>query len=743
MSNGGARRARASAAAMACVLAWGAVDGTARAQEADSAGDGAATPLQQIDVIGQLLRGWGGASDAVYETPGGVAEIGREAIDARGGARNAGEIFRGVAGVDAIINRQSPGVNVNIRGLQDQGRVAMTIDGARQNFQQTGHGSPNRVFIDPEFIRAVEIDKGPTSTAGGAGVIGGVVNFRTINFDDVALPGNDYGVKATATTGSNAYDFNGSLAAAAKVSEAFEIVGGLSHKKLGEYEAGKRGDEKLAKQSLPIAAYTSQDTWSWLLKARARPTDDHEITVTYNGLASDFGTGSYDKIDRDKVKAHTVVADWRWRPGNGWADLAVKGYYTRTSNDQFRPARFGGDPPDTTVKYAIDTFGGSIANTSRFSIPAFDVALTYGGEFFRDKTDTATVSIDPAANLEFTGANPLGERTVGGGFARAEFKHGEWLQILTGARYDAFKMTGSGVVFDTVGCDRRCSTPFDVDRSGGHLSPTATVGVTPVKGVQLYGSYEQGWRPPNIAESILGAQHVAGLPIYFAPNPNLKPETSRTVEAGVNLKQDGVFRDTDAFRAKVSVYRTAVDNFITQAGFTDPTGGLPFIKNVNLEKKTILKGFELEANYDAGFAFIGGSASFIRATYRPEYDDGSSNLPRGLAGIALAPKMKLTLDGGVRVWDEKITLGARMTHVTPDDETTVEESKPGDPPPTRFFDYWRYTVVDLYANAKINENFTIRASLENIRNVAYIDALGNPLTAAPGRTFTIGATARF
>ena len=49
----------------------------------------------------------------------------------------------------------------------------------------------------------------------------------------------------------------------------------------------------------------------------------------------------------------------------------------------------------------------------------------------------------------------------------------------------------------------------------------------------------------------------------------------------------------------------------------------------------------------------------------------------------------------------------------------------------------------VYANVKVNENFTVRASLENVRDVAYIDALGNPLTAAPGRTFTIGATARF
>lgn len=745
MRDGGARRTSASAAAMACVLAWGLAPAAGHAQDADSSGNEGAMTLEQIDVIGQLLRGWNGASDAVYDTPGAVAEIGREAIDERGGARNAGDLFRGVAGVDGIINRQTPGVNVNIRGLQDQGRVSMTIDGARQNFQQAGHGSSSFAFVDPEFVRAIEIDKGPTSAAGGAGVIGGVVNFRTLNFEDVALADKSYGVKATTSTGSNAYDFSGSVAAAAKVSDAFEIVGGFARKTLGEYDAGKRGEDKLAKANLPVAAYTSQDQWSWLLKASARPNDENQLTLTYTGMSTKFGTGSGEFIDKDDVQNHTAVADWRWRPGNGWADLAVKAYYTRTANDQFRPARSSGFPPETNVKYAIDTWGGSISNTGRFSLDAFDVALTYGGEVFRDKTATGVISPDANAGMEFKGVNPEGERVVGGGFVRAELRRGDWLQVLAGGRYDAFQMSGDGSSFEGTGCGATyCPTPFKVDVNGGRFSPTATIGVTPIKGFQFYTSYEQGYRPPNIMESILGGRHVSALPIYFAPNPNLKAETSRTVEAGLNVKQDGVFVEGDAFRAKLSVYRTGVDDFITEVlyGIPGPSFTRYFTRNVNLDKKTVLKGFEIEANYDAGFAYIGGSASFIDANYKPIYDDGISGQDRQLTGLALAPKRKLAVDGGLRFLDRKLTVGARATHVLPDNKSGLVE-KGGTAAPQIVFDYWKYTVVDLYANVKVNDNLTVRAAVENIRDVAYIDALGRPLTAAPGRTFTIGATARF
>ncbi|WP_245479807.1 TonB-dependent hemoglobin/transferrin/lactoferrin family receptor [Hansschlegelia zhihuaiae] len=723
---------------MTCVLTAGLSCSPLGAQEAAAEGEVA---LEELSLIGRMFFGWQGASDAVYDTPGAVAQIGREAIDDRGGARNTADILRSVSGVNAVIDRQTPGLNVNIRGLQDQGRVSMTIDGARQNFQQSGHGAPSFAFIDPELIGGVDIDKGPTSTAGGAGVIGGVVNFRTLVFDDIALPDKDYGVRVNATTGTNAFDFNGSLAAAAKVSEAFELVGAVGRKKLGEYDAGTHGDLVYDKEG-GFGKFTTQDQWSWLAKATAEVAENQKVTLAYTGLAADFGTGSGEFIDTNKVTTHTVVADWRWAPGLWWADFAAKLYYTRTSNDQFRPDR----NPDSTVgtdafsvDYKIDTVGGSLTNTSRFTIPMFDVALTYGVEYFHDKTATASVAEDPAddpTGSSFSGSNPNGERGVGGAFARAELKR-DWLTILLGGRLDAYNMTGSGVVFDglTTGCGlRSCPTPFDVDKSGARFSPTATVAVTPREGVQVYASYEQGYRPPNIMETVLGGTHPGGaLSVPFGPNPDLKPEVSRTYELGLNLKRDGLFIEGDAFRAKASVYMTDVDNYITDAYvFTDVRD---FFMNVNLTDRTRLNGIDLELNYDAGVAYLGGSATFLNSEFGDKYDAGPGNRFTELSGIYLAPKRKLVLDGGLRFLERKLTVGARVTDVLPERGLSGEL--------TGLFRYEPYTLLDLYSSYKLNDNLTFRAAIENLTDVAYVEAMAAALSASPGRTFTIGATARF
>ncbi len=726
MSNPGARRVAAPVVLMTCVLSQAFYCGEARAQEQT---DGPVM-LEEIEVIGRLREaGWLGASDAVYETPGSVAEIGREAIDQRGGARNAADLLRGVAGVDAVVDRQNPGVNVNIRGLQDQGRVNMSIDGARQNFQQSGHGASAFAYIDPELISRIDVDKGPTSAAGGAGVIGGVVNFRTLEFDDVALPDKDYGARINATTGTNAFDFNGSMAAAAKVGDAFEVVGAVGRKKLGEYEPGTRGT--LVYNGGVPTKFTTQDQWSWLLKATARPTDDQTVKLTYTGLDARFDTGGGQYTDTNKVTTHNVVADYSWKPGLWWADLSAKAYFSRTGNQQYRPPRLDAVPPygAFNVDYQIDTFGGSLTNVTRFSAPLFDVALSYGAEVFRDKTATASVgsnSDDDPNGVWFSGSNPDGQRTVGGAFARAELSRGEWLKILLGGRYDRYQMTGATTAFD-VDEGRR----VDVDMTGGRFSPTATLAVTPVKGLQVYSSYEEGYRPPNIMEAILGGQHIGGgLPTL--PNPDLKPEVSRTVELGVNFKLDGVLSEDDAFRAKAAVYRTGLDDFITLSSYG--LGGRFLTRAVNLDDKTVLKGLDLEANYDAGSFYLGGTAAFIDADYGDSFAIPVGATNGTLLNIYLSPKRKLSLDGGLRFFERKLTVGGRVTAVKPEDQIGGL---------TGTYQYTRYTLIDLYTSYKINDNFTVRASVENLRKVAYVEAMGAPLSPSPGRTFTIGATARF
>ena len=177
--------------------------------------------------------GFQGTPDWVYETAASVSVVSREAIEKKQ-PRNAYDLFSGVSGVSVAGAAQNPGVAINVRGLQDQTRVTTTIDGARQNFQQAGHGYTSNVYVDPALVRTVEVEKNAAAGVGSGGSHGGVVGFRTLTADDVLLQGENAGGWVDATRGTNAYDFNGSAALAARTSDGIDIVAALSRKHLGE-----------------------------------------------------------------------------------------------------------------------------------------------------------------------------------------------------------------------------------------------------------------------------------------------------------------------------------------------------------------------------------------------------------------------------------------------------------------------------------------------------------------------------
>ena len=87
------------------------------------------------------------------------------------------------------------------------------------------------------------------------------------------------------------------------------------------------------------------------------------------------------------------------------------------------------------------------------------------------------------------------------------------------------------------------------ETSGDRLSPRITVGVSPfrpgpLEGLQLYGTYAEGYRSPSVTETLISGLHPAGVTFPFLPNPDLKPETGKTWEFGVNYSPDGVFQAT-------------------------------------------------------------------------------------------------------------------------------------------------------------------------------------------------------
>ena len=103
------------------------------------------------------------------------------------------DIFYDVPGVTFQERGDDPATVINIRGLQDFGRVAVVVDGARQNYQRTGHNANGSFFLDPELVGGVDVVRGPTANIYGSGAIGGVVSFRTKDIQDVRASRRDAG----------------------------------------------------------------------------------------------------------------------------------------------------------------------------------------------------------------------------------------------------------------------------------------------------------------------------------------------------------------------------------------------------------------------------------------------------------------------------------------------------------------------------------------------------------------------
>jgi TonB-dependent heme/hemoglobin receptor len=701
----------------------------------------------------QQPKGFQGTPDWVYETPASVSVLSREKIEQRA-PRNASDLFRDVSGVFTAVDRQNPGLTVNIRGLQEQGRVNVMIDGARQNFQQSGHDAVSFVYVDPELIGRAVVEKGPTSTVGGAGVIGGVVSLRTLEADDILLAGRNYGSRSRFTTGTNEYRYTASEAVAAR-NEKYEFVAAVSRKETGAYRPGTDGVLEFVGPGQPVT-FTNQDNWSGLAKLTLLPTPEQKLKLGYVGLNNSFSTGEGEFTDTNKLFTQTATADYSWKPANQWIDLNAKAWWSSTDNHQYRPPRTTYGYFD--LKYGLDSYGGSLSNTSRFDIPLFNVAWTNGVEYFRDRTRTGVITDQTAAvdSEWFSGPTPAGARSIASAFSEIKFKHSEWLELIAGGRYDLYSLKGAGYFNGFCGeFADTCRIPFAVDKSEGRFSPKFTAAVTPFKGFQVYSTYAEGFRPPQIMETLQYGRHIGGS-FIIAPNPNLKPETSKTLESGVNIKFDNVLRDGDGLRAKAALFKTTIENFITtgtgyypQAG-NDPNAALYAFVHVNLLGPTTrMKGFELEASYDVGKAYIGATYTRLIASYDGVYDPFFAGPPNGTAYleylskwerdfffIFVPPKEKYTFDGGLRFLDRKVTVGSRITYVSPTDPMTTSSQMVG-------YNQKSYQLYDLYLSVDFNENLTGRVNVDNLFDKAYVDSMGVPTYPAPGRTITFQMQAKF
>lgn len=659
-----------------------------------------AAGAQTINLDGIVVTTLKTAEPAI-DALGGASAIGKDQLEQQFQADRVSEIMRTIPGVTTQETARDTAQSINIRGLQDFGRVNVLIDGMRQNFQRSGHSANGSFYIEPEMIKRVDVTRGPTATIYGSGAIGGVAAFELIDADNVLKPGETVGVRLKSRYATNGKGPFGSASAATRVGN-FDVVGQVNGRDVDPYEDG-RGR---------VVANSGEETGSTLARTRWTFAPGHQVSGTVLGYRSEFIDSVNETISATNVPRQSEVDNRQYNVGYTFArpdtplfDAAVKVYRNETDLLQ---RTLTGSQTGKTRGFNVVTDGVDVSNTSRFALGRAKLALTYGGDAFEDKVDVFdnNVSAFAAPAFRFT---PTGTRLVSGAFTQAHLSLWDVVDVISAVRYDRYELEGGTTMAE-----------------GQRVSPKITVGVTPLSGVTVFGTYAEGYRAPHLTETVIAGTHAQFVNFVFLPNPGLRPEVAHNGEVGVNLKYDSIVTTRDAFRAKIVAFRNKVDDYIDQDTF-DASGTCftlgvhctgSTVQYVNIGRAT-LSGIEAEVAYDARSWFLAVAAHRIRG------EDDATGTP-----LATVPADQVMLTVGARLWSERLVAGVRTRLVAAQDRV-----------PTATLATDAYTLVDLFAEYQHTENVTFNLLVDNVFDEPYRQYLDQSFS--PGLNARFGVTMRF
>ncbi|CCV14437.1 TonB-dependent heme/hemoglobin receptor family protein [Mesorhizobium sp. STM 4661] len=680
---------------------------TDQAKQAESAqAPAGATLLDQILVISRT-------GETAIESLSSTSHVDQEQLDRRM-ATTPNEMLLGVPGVAVQADARRVSSSINIRGLQDFGRVQVIVDGARQNFQRSDHGPQSTFYVDPELIKSVDVIRGPVANTYGSGAIGGVVFFDTKDAEDFLKPGETWAGSVTGRYESNGEGWTTSATGAYRFNENWDVLGNIVYRDYDDYKDGG-GD---------TVNGTGFDVLSGLLKTTIRPSENSELKLGWVGSSDSWNevSGGVPVNDAD-LKSNTFTARYNITDdAKSWLDLHINASYNKTNLDlttlvpqnRFDPVTGLPVvlPAGSLSTFDVGTTGIDIWNTSRFETSAIAHELTYGGDWVGDDVETGGTA---GGDSFYT---PSGKRNVSGAYVQDKLTW-DWLEVIAGLRYDSYKLDSD------VG-----------ETSGDRLSPRITVGVSPfesasLSGLQFYGTYAEGYRSPSLTETLISGNHPAGVTFPFLPNPNLKPESGETVEFGVNYSTNGIIQSDDALRLKAAYFNNNVDDYIdgvTLSAF-DPTSGCPFGPGIPIcfqyqnFAKAKIDGFEMEAFYDAAWGYAGLSASFI--------DGHTISYDGDRADLATIPSSQVTAQLGLRFLEDRLTVGGEVQYNGKLKGNAIAKD---------------YTLVNAFASYQATDNFKVDFRADNLFNVKYTNPLNVSATSViyePGVTLKLAATMRF
>jgi hemoglobin/transferrin/lactoferrin receptor protein len=636
------------------------------------------TRLEPVTVVATRTE------NKAFDLPASVSVVTRDQIDDRQ-AKDIATIVRDLPGVTMGGTPREGGQLPTIRGYQGPDIIVRVDDARRSLDASVGLLTP--LYLDPNFVKRVDVVRGPSSATHGGGGLGGVMAFRTIDADDVLTEGQDIGgrFKAGYRTGDGSVNTNAT--AAAQSGGASVLASGT----LRNYHNVNTGTG---------SAENTQNgtTENGLFKLGYAPNDLNAFQASYmryfdagfgptNPASNDSATTGFKYVERSQDE---FTGRWEFRDGGKeWLDGKVAAYYTNLKYDSQRRTT-----TTTDSTYDVETIGGTAQNSSRFAISGMKHRVTYGIDGYQDQLTNTS-----AGGLAVV--NPNGTMVAVGGFLQDEVQLAEnWTAIPT-LRYDRYDAEGGS----------------SETNSANRMSPKLAVKWQAIPALGLFASYGEAFRAPTLTELYMSSS--TGVFQWFRSNSALKPQVSRTKEVGATLSFDNLMLEKDAFRFKINAFDEKVRDHIYQ-NVVAYNGTTPINQYENVARAHRWGG-EAEASYRAGDWELGLGYSRVRVDYN----------------YLLSPPDKVTTNVGYFV-DEFLSLryGARFVAAQDYDDkvdTTSDRRRSG------------YAVHDIGATYD-RDWYRFDVGITNLFDKAYSSyqqSLKTSYVYEEGRSLNLSGTVRF
>jgi hemoglobin/transferrin/lactoferrin receptor protein len=429
--------------------------------------------------------------------------------------------------------------SINIRGLEGN-RILLMEDGIRlpNAFSfgplEAGRGD----YADIGTLKRIEILRGPASALYGSDGLTGAVNFITKDPQDLL---DIYGKKTYFSVRPNYESADRSFGATVQAAGGNDMIQGMviADGRRG-HELDTNGSNNSAGPQRTTANPQNTYSESVLGKLVIKPTAHDTFKFTAETVRERIDTNVLSAInppttlalsanDRLERNRYSLDYDFGNEAARFFQTAHVQFYYQDASQDQYSYETRGTSASRSRdSNYSERIVGGSAFAESTFQTGILTHKLLYGGDGSVDRlTNERNGTVPGAGEAPFPNkAFPDTDYTLLGAFLQDQISLGA-LTVTPGLRFDSYRLDAK------TGDPQYTGAP--VSSSDNALSPRLAVLYQISPALIPYAQYAHGFRAPSPDQ----VNNSFANPLYgytSIGNPNLKPETSDTIEAGLRGK---------------------------------------------------------------------------------------------------------------------------------------------------------------------------------------------------------------